>query len=100
MQRRRQFRRTQMKALMDLQIQRQAQEMVAPRRALRGQAPGLRVGADEDVQAVVECAVVDGDTPRAAAEGRGRFKHCDRDVARGEFHGRGHAGVAAADDGD
>ena len=100
MQRRRQLRRAQMKLIVNLQVQRQAQKRITLGCDLVDQAQRFRVGADQDMQAVVECSVVDRDTARAAAQRGCGFKHRDRNTAAGEFHCRRHAGVAAADDGD
>ncbi len=88
-----------MKVLMDLQVQRQPQERITVRRNLVDQAQRFRVGADENVQTIVECGVVDGDTPRASAQQGRDLEYGDRHITRREFHRRGHAGVAAAEDG-
>src|SRR5512134_589170 len=64
------------------------------------QAQRFRVGAEQDVQAVVEREIAVLDPPRATPERFCRLEYRDRHPMVGERHCRRHAGVASADDGN
>ncbi len=66
---------------------------------LAHQAKRLAIGADQDVQAVVERGVAVLDPACPPAEGFCRFEYRDRHPPFGERDGRRHAGVATADHG-
>ncbi len=63
------------------------------------QAQGLAVGADEDVQAVVEREVAVIDPPGPSTQGLCRLEYRDRNASLGERDRGRHAGVTAADHG-
>ena len=83
-----------------IELQRQAQEILFDIAADQfDQAQGFAIAAEQQVLAVVELRVVVQHAARASAELLGAFKYGDRDAARGQCDCGCHAGVAAADDG-
>ena len=100
-ERRRQRRRFQAEAPVHAPVERQSHERVVGIRVQRAhETQRLAVSADEDVQAVVERDVVHDDASRAASKMGSGFVNGDRNAGVRERHRGGHAGVAAADDGD
>src|SRR5208282_230456 len=89
------------KFTMYVPVERQALEHC---RAMRidelDQPQRVTIGADQDMQSVVERDAVDFDSPRASPGNRPGFEHADWNIARRKLDRRRHAGPAAADDGN
>ena len=98
---RRQARRAQMKFILHVPRQRQAQQCLRVRRVYElYQAQRFDIRADQDVQPVIERNVAVIDPSRASAELAGGFEHGHWHALLRERGRSCHAGVTAADDGD
>src|SRR3989338_248716 len=97
MQRCWQARRLKRKVAMQIELQRQAQEVVFEVAAdLFDQAQGLAVAAEQQMLAVVQLGVLVNHPARAPAELSGALEYGDGNAAFGQRDRCGHAGVATA----